>query len=84
MQSQKIANLLDRYIRGELTEEERQELTHVLADPAQAAFVEAELARLMEAEAGEAGEAEGLARLVRPRGLARLGRRGLGRRGLVT
>jgi transmembrane sensor len=57
MQSQKIANLLDRYIRGELTEEERQELTHVLADPAQAAFVEGELARLMERESGdEVGE----------------------------
>jgi transmembrane sensor len=59
MQSQRIHYLLDRYIKGLLTGEDEQELAKLLQDPAQESFFEAELVRLLEAEAmGIAGQGE--------------------------
>src|ERR1700722_7381849 len=61
MQSQKIKYLLDRYIRGQLTDEEQQELAGLFQDPEQESFVQAELTRLMQEDEGAAAGADALA-----------------------
>ncbi len=56
MQSQHIRYLLDRYIRGELTGKEQQELEELFQDSEQQLVVQDELARLMQEDAGASGE----------------------------
>lgn len=51
MQSQDIHYLLDRYFRGQLTQEEQQEFAKLLQDPQQEHLVQQELLRLMEEHA---------------------------------
>lgn len=48
MQSQDIHYLLDRYIQGQLTEEEQRELAKILQDPEHGPVVQQELVRLLE------------------------------------
>jgi transmembrane sensor len=56
MQSQHITYLLDRYIRGQLTGKEQQELEELFQDSELQPVVQAELVRLMQEDAGVMGE----------------------------
>lgn len=53
MPSQQIRYLLDRYIRGELTESEQHELAAIMQDPQQEDFVRQELAALLSEEGAD-------------------------------
>ncbi|HEV2481195.1 MAG TPA: FecR domain-containing protein [Puia sp.] len=56
MQSQDIHYLLDRYTRGQLTEEEERELAKLLQDPEQGPFIQEELVRLLEQQEVQGSE----------------------------